>query len=55
MGTPPLTGGGYPSLSLILEGIDDRDLLAALEVPYTTGRPPYPEGSAKLFLRLRRP
>ena len=42
MGIPPLTGGGYPSLSLILEGIDDRDLLAALEVPYTTGRPPYP-------------
>ena len=48
MGTPPKAGGGSPSLKSIFDGVDDSKLLAALEAPYTTGRPPYP---ARALLR----
>ena len=46
MGTPPTTWGGVPFLSVILDGIDDSLLLAALKPPPPksgrTGRPPHP-------------
>ena len=42
MGTPPTTGSGYSLLYAVLDGIDDSELLAALQPPYITGRPPYP-------------
>ena len=35
-------GDGYPFLRTILDRIGDRELLAALQPPYITGRPPYP-------------
>ena len=40
MGTAPTVGGGYPFLRCILDGIDDSELIAALDAPYRTGRPP---------------
>ena len=40
MGTAPEGRGGYSFLRVILDGIDDSGLIAALEDRNTTGRPP---------------
>ena len=40
MGTTPTVGGGYPLLRAILDGVDGSELIAALEIPHRTGRPP---------------
>ena len=40
MGTTPTVGGGYPLLRAIPDGVDDSELIAALEIPYRTGTPP---------------
>ena len=59
MGTPPTTGGGYPFLCAILDGIDDSELLTALQSSYTTGRKGYPLRAmwraylAKFLLKIR--
>ena len=43
MRTTPRAGGSYSFVRTIFEQVDDRKLVAALESPYTTGRPPsYP-------------